>query len=389
MASVVKLHPEGRSPYWFACFRGADGRRMKKSTKLTARSKALEMARQWEKAAQEARQGRFTEQRAREVISEIVRSVHGGNGLRTYTVRQWFEHFYKVKAKASDPATAAKYAQIKREFLSFLGTKVDFNLLSVTSDDAREFRDEKEKTGVSATTLNDSLTILSAYFNGARKAHVISDNPCLGIEAVRDRVTPARRRKQPFTIEQLKALLKAANQDWRGLILAAFYCGARLEDLANLHFQDVDLTANPPLVIFPNYSKHGDEHRVPVHPRLEDFLLSLPTPDNDKEFLFPSLAQRRTANLSKQFRKLMAKARIQNSKVREGIKGKGKSAARDVWALGFHSLRRTHVSTLANLGVSEETRMTIAAHSTRDVHKGYTHHQLSQLHKAVALLPSL
>jgi hypothetical protein len=85
----------------------------------------------------------------------------------------------------------------------------------------------------------------------------------------------------------------------------------------------------------------------------------------------------------------MQKARIENSKVREGVRGKGKSAARDVWSLGFHSFRRTNISMLANAGVSEERRMAITAHASRDVHKGYTDHELTQLHKAVSVLPAL
>jgi integrase len=101
--------------------------------------------------------------------------------------------------------------------------------------------------------------------------------------------------------------------------------------------------------------------------------------------LFPSLAERFVPNLSKQFRKLMHAAGIENRKVRQA----GKGAARDVWALGFHSFRRSHVSILANAGVSEERRMAIAAHSTRDVHKVYTHHELARLGEAVALLPPL
>jgi integrase len=395
MASLVR-DAKGRSPFWYCAFTaiGKDGKlhRLKKSTGETSKSKAQKICVQWQRATDMARQRTLTEERAREVISEILASVNGGEGLRSFTVRQWFEHFYKVKQKASDPATAAKYAQIKRDFLAFLGTKADLNVLSVTSHDARSFRDEREKTGVSATTLNDSLTILSAYFNGARKAHVISDNPCLGIEAVTDTVTPAKRRKKPFTVEQVKALVAAASDDWRGLIKTAFYTGARLENCANLRFRDLDFTADPPVVVFPNYSKHGDEHEVPMHSALEECLLKLSPPKGDRTgaaFLLPSLAERRTANLSKQFRKLMQEARIQNWKVREGVRGKGKSAARDVWALGFHSFRRTNVSTLANAGVPEEQRMAITAHATRDVHKGYTHHELAQLRRAIAHLPTL
>jgi integrase len=382
MATVVKKE---RSPYWYCAFTDPTGRRLKKSTGVTARSKALQMCLQWQRAADLARQRALTEDRAREVISEILASVHGGEGLRTFTVRKWFDHFRKIKAKSRSQKTAAKYEQLAREFLDFLGPKADLNILAITSDDVRKFREQREATGLSATTLNDDLTILSAIFNGAWRDHVISNNPCTAIEAARDNLTPTKRKKQPFTLEQIKALLAKTKGDWHGLIKIAFYTGARLENCANLRFRNLDYS-DQAVVVFENYSKHGDEHRVPMHPALEDYLLTLkPKTKSTDEFLFPSLADRIVTNLSKQFRKLMAAAGIKNWKVREA----GNGAARDVWALGFHSFRRTHVTALANAGVSEERRMAITAHATREVHKGYTHHELAQLQNAVALLPKL
>jgi integrase len=406
MATVILRKDREQRPYYYACFTDANGRRLKKSTGLTSRSKAQLFANKLEEAASLARQRTLTEERAREIISEIVASVHGGEGLRSFSVKKWFEHFAKIKADSQDPKTAAKYLQIKSDFLDFLGAKADRNILAITSADVRAFRDHRKQTGVTATTLNDSVTILSAYFNGALKDHVIASNPCSSIEAVKDTVTPAKRRKQPFTIEQIKALLASANDDWRGLIKTAFYTSARLENCANLRFCDLDFSSDPPLVVFPRYSKTGDEHGVPMAPALADHLLSLskkrgqlrqtgkiiklPTAKQDgSEFLFPSLAGRRVANLSKQFRKLMNAAGIENRKVRQGVKGQGKSAARDVLALGFHSFRRTSVSCLANLGVPEERRMLISAHADRDIHRGYTHHELKQLHKDVSGLPAL
>src|SRR4029077_9493952 len=212
--------------------------------------------------------------------------------------------------------------------------------------------------------------------------------------------------KQPFTVSQVKALLDHADEDWRGLILTAFYTGARLHNCVTLRFRNLEFAAEPPLVIFERYSKHGDEHRVPMHPALKEHLLSLvkacgqirkagkvislPAAKQDQDaFLFPSLANCRVANLSKQFGKIMAAAGIENRKVRQGVKGQGRSAARNVLALGFHSLRRTNVSCLANAGVSEERRMRLAAHATRDIHQSYTHHELAQLSRDVAQLPAL
>jgi integrase len=397
MACVIRRKPLDRYPFWFACFTDALGRRLKRSTGHTSKSKAQRFADGLQRAADEARARTLTEERARKIISEIVASVHGGEGLHSFTVREWFDHLCKIKAKSRDKDTSAKYEQIRNEFLEFLGRKADLNILSVTSADVRRFRDLRENE-LSASTLNDRHTILSAFFNAAWRDHVIQSNPCTAIEAARDDLSPSQRRKQPFTLEQIIALLKAAEgNDWAGLIRLAFYTGARLENCANLRFRDLDFSSEPPVIVFEKYAKHGDEHRVPMHRALRDYLaglaaskrrsgkvIELPEAKRDA-LLLPSLAGRRVTNLSKEFRKLMEKAGIENRKVREA----GKGAARDVWSLGFHSFRRTNVSILANRGVSEEKRMALVAHSQRDVHKIYTHHELARLGEAVAELPSL
>ena len=405
MASIHQ-DPRKKSPFWYVAYTDENGKRHFESTHQTAESKARQVADRMQVAIDKAREGTLTEEWARDWISELVKRVHGGgDGLRTFTARKWFDHFCKLKGDSQNPKTAAKYKQVAREFLEFLGNRADKNILSVSSADVRAWRDHRKQKGLSATTLNDDITILSAIFNGAWRDHVISNNPCTAVEPVKDIITPAKRRKQPFTVEQVSDLLDQTDGDWHGLIKVAFFTAARLENCANLRLRNLDFSTDPPVVVFEKYSKHGDEHTVPMHPALKDCLLSikkkrgqlrkagkiieLPKAKSDDEFLFPSLAGRRVANLSKQFRKIMVAAHIENWKVREGVKGTGKSAARDVWALGFHSFRRTHVSILANAGVSEEQRIAITANATREIHKGYTHHQLSPLHKAVSALPSV
>src|SRR4029453_11183531 len=139
LACVIRKKPLERFPYWIACFTDADGRRLKKSTGLTSKSKAQRFADKLQAAADEARARTLTEQRARQIISELVASVHGGDGLRSFTVRQWFDHVCKIKAKSRDKDTLAKYEQIASEFCAFLGRGADLDILSVTSADVRRF----------------------------------------------------------------------------------------------------------------------------------------------------------------------------------------------------------------------------------------------------------
>ena len=382
MACVIrdktKRNGKLRSPFWYACFRDPLGNRLKKSTGLTAKSKAMGMARTWEKASEEARQLRLTEARAREVISELMQSV-GGESLTVFTVEQWFDHFVKGKKKSRSDATGKRHEQMKREFLAFLGPRAKLNIATITSKDIAEFRDRRIALGLAPATVNVDVAILSAAFNGAFRQGHITFNPCLAIERLKNKP----QRKGVFSKEQVAALLKAAKGDWRGLILVAFYTGQRLQDCANLRWRDVDLLSDIKTIRFA-VRKTGAEVVTVIHPALEDYLLSLPAAKNDDAFLFPSLAECRTGLLSKQFGQLIALAKIKSGLIRERTK-----SGHSVSLLSFHSLRHSFSSILANAGVSEERRMALTGHNTRDMHAKYTHHQLEQLRDAISLLPTL
>ncbi len=138
----------------------------------------------------------------------------------------------------------------------------------------------------------------------------------------------------------------------------AFYAGQRLGDCANVRWRDVDLVSEIKTIRFEQ-GKTGREIVTVIHPALEDYFLSLPAPQSDEAFLFPSLAERPISPLSKDFRKLMERARIEQRVIRERSKSDkalGRSAPRSVNALSFHSLRHSFSSLLANAGIAEETR---------------------------------
>src|SRR5215831_15046726 len=175
MASVSKDQRWTR--YWYAHYTDALGRRCKKSTGLTSRAKALEMAQALQRAANEALRGMLTEVRARDLLSEILQSV-SGEGLRMFTVTQWFEHFVKQKQKSRADKTALRHQQMTREFLEFLGPRVGLNIAAITSKDIADFRDHRQSLGLSPTTVNLDVTIVSAAFNAALKQGHISVNPC-------------------------------------------------------------------------------------------------------------------------------------------------------------------------------------------------------------------
>jgi integrase len=65
--------------------------------------------------------------------------------------------------------------------------------------------------------------------------------------------------------------------------------------------------------------------------------------------------------------------------------GKG----RITYERGFHSFRHTFTAWLRKAGVSEEDRMALTGHSTRESHGIYSHEDEEALKNAIAKLPSI
>lgn len=377
MASVFK-DSRNRSPYWYACYTTADGRRLKKSTKETSQAKAKLIAEALQRAEDMARNRELTETRTRELLSDVLART-SGEALHVFTLEGWLDHFVKQKRKSRADATAVRHQQTRGEFVAFLGARARLNIAAITSRDIAAFRDHRHALGLAPATVNLDVRILSSAFNAALRQGHVTVNPCLAIEPLKNKP----RRKGVFSPEQVSALLGTAEGEWRGLILVAFYTGQRLLDCANLRWRNIDLVSDIKTIGFA-VRKTGAEVVTVVHPVLEDYLLSLPTAKSDDEYLFPTLAEKSASPLSKEFGELMERAKIEHRTIREKT-----GAGRSVSALSFHSLRHSFTSILANAGVSEELRMALTGHKERAVHQRYTHRELQQLQNAIGLLPQV
>ncbi len=380
MPTVVK-DSRKRSPFWYACFRDANGRRLKKSTGQTSKAKAIEVCRGLERAETLAREGALTEHVTRELLNEVLERVTGRR-LRVFTLRQWLKHCVQQKKKSRAHKTALRHEQMMEEFVAFLGQRADVNIAAISATDVSDFRDSREQRGLAPATVNLDITILSSAFHAAQKQGYVTVNPCSAVEPLPD----TAERKDTFTPEQVTALVRTAEGDWRGLILTAFYTGARLGECANLRWKNIDLLSPIPAIRYRPGKGAKSDVTVAVHPALADYLLTLPAAVSDEAFLFPTLAARSISPLSKYFGKLMQRSRIRQRVIRER---QTNGAGRSVNALSFHSLRHSFSSLLAGAGVPEEVRMKLVGHATRDVHQGYTHHELASFRDAVLVLPRI
>jgi integrase len=125
-------------------------------------------------------------------------------------------------------------------FLAFLGPKADGRVDSLEQRDVIEFRKLLRERGKSASTINQTVSkIVAAPFRLAFNLGLIAANPMAGIPRLTDR---DRKRKQAFTTEHVRLLLTAAEGDWKGAIIAGYTTGARLGDVVNLRWENIDFT---------------------------------------------------------------------------------------------------------------------------------------------------
>ena len=379
---MPSLHKRPESPYWVASFQDTLGRWLKKSTKTADRKLALKMATAWEDAAHSGRKGRFVESQARKVLSEISEQATG-EPMHFHTCRAWFDEWVAGKNGTTAEKTITKYRQVCGDFLAHLGDRANLPLSAISQRDLRGFRDELAKTGLSPSTVNQTVRkVLTAPFAAACRLGYITVNPCGGLDALRDE---ADTEKDVFAPEQVRALIDAAAGEWRGAILAGYFTGLRLRDIVDLTWSAIDF---PSGVLRIKTRKTGAQLVLPIHPELSAWLTGQ-TRGIEKAPVFPTLTVKAgsgKSGLSMAFRKIMEKAGIKGRTTRTREEG---SAGRTQSSLSFHSLRHSFNSALANAGVAQETRQKLTGHASAAMNAKYTHHEIDTLRDAVAKLPGI
>jgi integrase len=388
MASIRK-HP--LSPFWHACFTLPDGTRTQRSTGTWNRHKAQRIALEFEQAAREASAGRFIESRARKTIADICALASEDAGtLGSSTANDFLDAWLARKSLEAGENTHAKYSSVVAQFKTFLGGRLKRDISTVTAADIARFRDDLAAR-VSIGTVNVALKIVRSAFAQARRDGLINVNEAERVPTLKRRSDRFERR--PFTLEELKRIIEAADDEWRGMILFGLYTGQRLGDIASLTWQNVDLQRQELRLLT---EKTGRRQIIPLAPPLLRYAEALPSSDRADAPLFPRAAgivQRlgRASQLSNQFYDLLASAGLARKKTHQAKPGeeKGRSARRELNPLSFHALRHTATSLLKNAGVSESVAMEFIGHDSASVSRNYTHIDPATLKAAAAKLPDV
>lgn len=388
-------------------------KQIRKSTGLDKKGKALDYAREQEnlskavvkassdKSAEvkrifadvcaEVERETFTALTARKYLAKLL-AIATGEEMKFYTIDSWSAEWLRRKSRNSSKSTTARYTGHRKSFLDWLGDRRSKPLESITIMDAQNWREQLQDEGRAVKTVLSYTKDMGAIFRAAIREGLVESNPFAALETLDAHDSQERK---PFTGEEVSLLLDAApSDDWRGLILVAAYTGLRLGDAARLSWDSVDLHAKT-ITVTPSKTKRKKKQVIiPIQPDLLAFLLAAPVVDDTpKAFVFPSLGTLRIGDrtgLSQGFNKIMATAGVSRGKPSRVIpEGEERGAGRITWERGFHSLRHTFTTWLRTAGVSEEDRMTLTGHSTRDSHAIYSHADEQASRDAIDKLPSL
>ena len=387
---MAHLRKKANSPYWQATFKNADGRFVERSTKCENRKDAEAWAAEMEKASRRALAGELTKAQAMRTLDEMV--FHStGEETKRETLREFFERWLGSKIAQGKHTTVSRYRPVINGFLEFIGERRANAIVgAIVSRDIESFRNKQLEDGKSPSTADFHLKVLRAAFETARKQSLTLKNPTDGVEIL----AQAAEEREPFTDEQVRDLLKVADDEWKGMILFAYHTGIRLHDSANLVWESVDMGKGV-LSFLPSKTarKRAKSDRrgwvaVALHPEVVGWLKSRPEGIGNAP-IFPSLHGKPTGShggLSNAFASVMSKAEIAVPLgVEKDEKGKGRRFRR----LSFHSLRHTFISRLANAGVSADVRKEMAGHSSDQMHARYTHLDVATQKAAIEKLSAV
>jgi integrase len=383
---MASLRKKDGSPFWFGCFTLPDGTRTQRSTGTSDRSKALRIAHQFEDAAKEAAEGRFTEARARRTISAIY-ALASRDALASSSTADFLAAWLKRKELEAGEATHAKYTSVVKQFNRSLGSKAKRDIVQVTACDITKFRDQLADT-LAPGTVNVALKIIRSAFAQAHRDGLIDANEAERVSTLKK---PTRFERRPFSLPELKRILEPADDEWRGMILFGLYTGQRLGDIARLTWHNVDLQHSE---LRLTTEKTGRIQTLPLASPLRRFIEEkLPAGDKPGAPLFPRIyataeKHKYIGNLSNQFYGILVSAGLALKKSHKST-GKGRNAKREQNALSFHSLRHTATSLLKRAGVSDAVAMEFIGHDSKSVSRHYTHIDTATLKAAADKLPDV
>jgi integrase len=324
----------------------------------------------------------------RRVMAELHTKITG-DALPVQSLRGYVTAWLTTKTQETKSATMSFYQNSADRFLDFMGDRADQDIAEVSRQDLLDFRAEEAKT-LAAKTVNHRLKFWRMVFRTARRDSVIADDPAEFVKTVQDRDS-ANRARRPFTIDEMRAVLRVADEEWQSMIQFGLYSGQRLGDIARLTWANVDVQAGELRLVT---EKTGKRIIHPLAGPLKAHVESLPVSDDPDAPIHPRafdvvMRQEKSGGLSNQFGRLLAQAGLRKKQPHRKTHGAGRGVGSSTGGLSFHALRHTAVTLLKEAGIPAATVMELVGHDSKEMSQHYTHVGRDSLTQAAEAFPVL
>lgn len=406
---MASIWNDERTENYVACITGIVGSRrtqMKRTTGTNDKRLARRIADELEDAAQGKKDveavrafvGTIADLKARRVakrsFDEVLRLTQG-RGIDETSTKAFVERWLEANRAAVARTTMLKYQQVGREFVASLGGKAAHDMSALQKADVTRFRDEM-LARVAPSTAKGALKVVKMILLAAEADGVMQRSIVTGKDLRVYESKAAKAGRRAFTLPELKTLVAACDDEWRSMVLIGFYTGARLGDIAQMTWRNVDLEQG---VITYTSRKTDRITRIPTAKPLQALLMARAGDDPNAPLHPRGFAAMSTAGttsaLSTAFRDLLAGAGLVAPLAKESAQkkrrkdGKGRSARRGSVDLSFHCLRHTATTLLKSAGVGEAVARDIIGHESPEISRQYTHIEDDTKREAVNKLPVL
>jgi len=240
---------------------------------------------------------------------------------------KFMDEFLVISKNVRNPVSA-------RPLLRYFSGK---RLSQITPWLVEKYKNERRKE-VAPATVNRELAALKHLFNLALRAQKSTGtNPVKEVKFMQEN----NQRTRTLLPEEEDLLLESAaavSPYLRSLILLALHTGARLGEILNLRWKDVDPVKN--LLTFVK-TKNGYSRSVPLNRKAQEVIEELRKRNADKEYLFPGAT---VPSIEWHFKKSRTMAGIMDFR--------------------FHDLRHTFATRLAGLGADPFVLKELLGHRT-------------------------
>lgn len=277
------------------------------------------------------------------------------------------ERYRRKKAKKWKAATMDKARLALTSFVKmFKGVEVR----AMQPNNIECWLEDMAQRGFAPGTMRTHFSIVFAMFQRAVALGLLKKNPCLDVE-IPDEESVVNR--LPISDDDFGKLLGVVNDEWRTCCLLMRHSRARLGDAAKMDCAAVVVRGDIVCLCYEAVKgrKFGT---LPVFEPLASHLRQFAGKQGP---MCPELAGKTVSCLSKRFAVLLEAAGIDRQPVEL-------PSGRSVDRISAHSLRHAFCDGMDKLGIPEDLRMLLSAHSSRRSHRSYIHVDPVDLHGRVS-----